>query len=61
MVNLNRLGSLIGDLLDLILKHEVTLPMLEDYIAKTFPTEVERLSLGKREAQSQTEILDKSE
>jgi hypothetical protein len=35
--------------------------MLEDYIAKTFPTEVERLSLGKREAQSQTEILDESE
>ncbi len=35
--------------------------MLEDYITKTFPTEVERLSLGKREAQSQTEILDESE
>jgi hypothetical protein len=35
--------------------------MIEDYLAKTFSTEVERLSLGKREAQSQTEILDESE
>ena len=54
MVNLNRLGSLIGDLLDLILEHDVTLQMIEDYIIKTFPPEVERISLGKREAQSQT-------
>ena len=53
---MNRLSSLVDDLLDLVLKHDVTLEMAEDYISKTFPNEVERASLGKRTAESQTEV-----
>jgi hypothetical protein len=30
--------------------------MAEDYISKTFPTDAERASLGKRAAESQTEV-----
>lgn len=53
---MNRLSSLVDDLLDLVLKHDVTLEMAEDYISKTFPTDAERASLGKRAAESQTEV-----
>ncbi len=49
MVDLNKVGRLVDELLDLVLEHDVTMEMVDHYSAKTFP-------LGKRSADTQTEV-----
>ena len=48
IADLNKVGRVVDELLDLILEQDVTMEMVENFRAKTFP-------LGKRSADTQTE------